>query len=219
MNADPFRFAWPVDQDGYKIWVNRHDSETALRVGRNETVFIQPRGGPLRYYYPLGFEGLWLRFAESCKSVEGALSFANEFGLPLTLESELPGAGDEVSDFLREAELLRKIAERLDAGDRVSATKLLNEGGGAHVTEAILPNEKTAAFEVVLIPTTLLSALLHQAAEAIGGDRRFRRCRNEGCPNWFRVGPQAHTARREFCSDRCRVASARRQKREKLSHA
>jgi hypothetical protein len=33
------------------------------------------------------------------------------------------------------------------------------------------------------------------------------------------VGPRAHTVRREFCSDRCRVASARRQKRGETGDA
>jgi hypothetical protein len=214
VDGNPFDFVWPVDQDGYEIWCNPHDPETARLVGRNETVFIRPRGGPLRYYRPLDFEGLWLRFAECCKSAEGALSFASQFGFLLTLHSEFPDSPEQVDDFLSAAELTRQIAKCLDASDRISAAKFLNDAGGALVTEVVLYNERTAVFERVLTPMTLLGALLHQAAEAISGDRRFRRCRNKGCPNWFRVGPRAGTARREFCSDRCRVASARRQKRE-----
>jgi len=216
VDSDPFQFVWPVDQDGYEIWRNPHDDGFASLVGRRETVFIRPLGGPLRYYRPLDSDGLWLRFAESCKSIEGALSFANEFGCILQLHNEFPDAPEQVDDFLSAAGMIRQIAECLDAGDRISAAKVLNETGGPLVTETVRYNERTAAFEHVLIPVTLLSALLHQVAQAISGDRRFRRCRNEGCPNWFRVGPRAHTARREFCSDRCRVASARRQKREEI---
>jgi hypothetical protein len=218
VDGNPFDFVWPVDQDGYEIWRSSHP-EAAQILGRNETVFIRPRGGPLRYYRPLDSEDLWLRFAESCKSVDGALSFASEFGFILTLHTEFPDSPEQVDDFLGAAELIRQIAQRLDAGDRISAAKLLNEAGGAHVTEVILFNERTASFERILTPMTLLSALLHQVAEAISGDRRFRRCRYKGCPNWFRVGPRASTARSEFCSDRCRVASARRQKREKTTDA
>jgi len=77
-----------------------------------------------------------------------------------------------------------------------------------------------------LFPVSLRDALLHQAGEAISGNRSFRRCRNEGCLNWFRLGPhdasegrKTYTARREFCSDRCRVSSARRQKKEAAANA
>ena len=97
-----------------------------------------------------------------------------------------------------------------------------------------LPNMKEAVFwfherpEFLFVPLTLRDALLHQAGLAITGNRRFRRCRNQGCANWFRLGPQlkrtggvarSFTARREFCSDRCRVAHARRQRREATAHA
>ena len=219
MRDNPFDFVWPVDQEGYEIWRAPHDSETALALGRDETMFIRPRGGPLRYYRPLDCDGLWLRFGDSCKSADGVLSFANEFGLLLTQQIEFPDSPDEVSDFVSAAGLIREIAKRLDAGARISAAQLLNEAGGAIVAELVLHNERTAAFERLLAPMTLLGALLHQAAEAISGNRRFRRCRNQECPNWFRVGPGARTARCEFCSDRCRVASARRQRREATRNA
>jgi len=214
VQGDPFQFVWPVDQDGYEIWRNPHDDETAQLLSRRETAFIRPRGGLLRYYRPLEVDGLWLRFAESCKSIDGALSFANEFGCIFELHDEFPDAAEQIGDFLNAAEVIRQISERIEAGDRISAAKILNHTGRPLVTETVRYDERTAAFEHVLVPVTLMSALLHQAAQAISGDRHFRRCRNEGCPNWFRVGPRAHTARREFCSDRCRVASARRQKKE-----
>jgi hypothetical protein len=94
LRGNPFDFVWPVDQEGYEIWRNPHDDESALFFGRPETIFIRPRGGPLRYYRPLEVEGLWLRFAASCISVEGALSFANEFGLLLANQLEFPEDSD-----------------------------------------------------------------------------------------------------------------------------
>jgi hypothetical protein len=53
---------------------------------------------------------------------------------------------------------------------------------------------------------------LLQAAQAITGNLHFRRCAN--CSTWFRYGSgTSHTVRRQFCSDRCRVAWARSSKR------
>jgi hypothetical protein len=218
VDANPFDFVWPVDQEGYEIWVSRHPEASDI-LGRDETRYFRGRGGPLRYYRPLEVEDLWLRFAESCNSVDGALSFASDFGLLFTDERELPGGSDKVDDFLGNSKILRHIVDRFETGDLISAAGVLTAYGGAMVNEVIRYDQKRAVFEVVLIPVTLLSALLHQAAEAISGNRRFCRCRNQGCSKWFRVGPRAHTARREFCSDRCRVASARRQKAERIANA
>ena len=77
IDESPFRFAWPVDQDGYSI-----DSVESDRLGQPSEV-IRPRGGPYRFYRPLDDDGLWLRFGENCKSREDVLSFVTQFG-PLT---------------------------------------------------------------------------------------------------------------------------------------
>jgi hypothetical protein len=218
MADDLFRFEWPVDQDGYEIWRNPHSEDLARELRRSETVFIRPRGGPLRYYRPLEIEGLWLRFAETCKTIEGALAFANEFGCILALQSEFPEDIDEIDFYLSAANTLRQISKFLSTGDKQSAAELFNASSPI-VIEKVHYNERAARFDPIIVPTSLLSAMDHQALQAITGDQHFRRCRNEACSNWFRVGARAHTARRAFCSDRCRVASARRQKREAVAHA
>jgi hypothetical protein len=214
MDESPFRFVWPVDQEGYEIEHVTLDEPRGLGMEREFDV-IRPRGGPLWYYRPLEEDGLWLRFANACKTVEGVLSFVHQFGL-------LTQSPERLDRFLGTSAIIRRIAELLDAGDRLSATKLFPRTGLPAMREGIFWYSDTPErFEFRLVPLTLRDALLHQAGEAITGNRRFRRCRNESCPNWFRLGPRAntgegrrtYTARREFCSDRCRVASARRLKR------
>jgi hypothetical protein len=225
MAETPFAFVWPVDQAGYEICRNRVDPETAELLGREEFEFVVPRGGPLRYYYPLDDESLWLRFSQTCEDADSVLSFANEYG---RIGGSSEGMDDRLDRVLETAALMRKITDRLHVHDRYGAMMLFLKSDLPTMKEIILYNSNISQpFSYKLLPMTLRDALLHQAGEAITGNRRFRRCRNEGCPNWFRLGPQTATegrrptvtARREFCSDRCRVASARRQKREDTAHA
>jgi len=220
----PFAFVWLVDQDGYEIVVKRGDPESAEMLGKDPFEFVNPRGGATRQYWPLDDDGLWLRFAESCKGAEGIRAFANEFG---RLGRSIDIQEHRIDRILETAEVLREIGEHLNAGKRRAAWMLFAKTGLPTMKEVVLwYSHEPEHFHYRLIPLTLRDALLHQAAEAITGNRRFRRCRNEKCSNWFRLGPHAEngrrstiTVRREFCSDRCRVASSRQQRREVAGHA
>jgi hypothetical protein len=100
----------------------------------------------------------------------------------------------------------------LDGRNRHGAGKLLNFQP-PRMKEVLEWNDQIGRSETWLVPLDLRSALLHQAAQAIVGNHQWRRCRNQGCPHWLQLGgPRGATIRREFCSDRCRVASARRHK-------
>jgi hypothetical protein len=219
----PFAFVWLVDQDGYEIVVKRGDPESAEMLGK-DTFDVEPRGGATRQYRPLDDDGLWLRFAESCKDAEGVRAFADEFGRLGRLTDLEEHRLDRIFET---AEVLRGIGEHLNAGNRRAAWKLFATTGLPTMKEVVLwYADEPERYRYRLIPLTLRDALLHQAAEAITGNRHFRRCRNEKCSNWFRLGPHAEngrqstiTMRREFCSDRCRVASARRHKREEAANA
>jgi hypothetical protein len=238
---DPFSdFVWSVDQDGYSVeraqlpgWMFGAPNGF---FGLNEVDVVKPNGGPLRYYRPLEEEeGLWRRFAESCKTPEGVFAFVHQFGL--LAQAPRPGIDDWVEEpmsfYIGLAQRLSEIAKQLDIGDRHAAVAALRNSerpfgnGWALLSAAVLPSTKDPnTFGYKLIPHSLRDALLHQAAEAIQQNRRFRRCRNEECLNWFRLGAHSRkeggrsiTARREFCSDRCRVAYARRQKKEATVNA
>jgi len=211
MVDNPFVFVWPVDRDGYAI---EHVGPTGTTVlGSVQYDVIRPKGGPLLYYRPLDeHPGLWRQFVETCSSIEGVLTFVREFGLLTDRETE---PADEI---LRTAERIRRIVTLFDEGDRAGAARLLNLHP-PRISEPLYWNDRSARFETRLVPFTLRHALLHQAAETIASNYQWRRCRNEGCPHWFRLGQGAHTIRREFCSNRCRVAHARRQKQEAAAHA
>jgi hypothetical protein len=221
--AGPFQLEWPVDQHGYVA--HRRAGHDADGYGDGEFEFIQARGGPPRFYRPLDDSGLWVRFADLCRSVEGVLQFVTEYG---TLRQQ----DDNVDHYQRVAERLWAIYQRLSAGDQWAAAAIFTGRdfgwSSPMMHETILWSpDRPEIFELAVRPDVLEDALKHQAAEAITGNRQFRRCRNQGCANWFRLGRrgvtegrrQTITARREFCSDRCRVAHARRQRREGASHA
>jgi hypothetical protein len=204
---NPFVFEWPVDQHGYEIEHSKGDGESLL--GSVTVEFIRPAGGPPRYYRPLEERpDLWRQFADTCLSFERALAFVREFGL-LT---DLWNGRDYPDEILKTAELIRQVATKLDGGDRREAADLLNFRP-PRIVEVLDWNDRIGRFETRLVPLDLRSALLHQAAEAITGNHQWRRCRNQGCPRWLQLGgPRGVTVRREFCSDKCRVASARRRK-------
>jgi hypothetical protein len=223
MMADLFQFEWKVDQNGYAS--ERRRGRDPDGYGDGEFEYIEARGGPLRFYRPLDESGLWLRFADTCRSREGVLQFVRDYGT-------LYDGRDIVERYRRLAERLWAIYERLSAGDRGSAAALFTDRTTffwrpPNMRLTILQHaDRPETFELTVIPNVLEDALKHQAAQAITGNRQFRRCRNQGCANWFRLGPRAaseggrtFTARREFCSDRCRVGHARRQRREAAAHA
>jgi hypothetical protein len=205
---NPFVFEWPVDQHGYEIDHSKSDGESLL--GSATYAFIRPAGGPLRYYWPLQeHTGLWRQFADTCLSWEGVLAFVRKFGLLTDLWN---GGRDHPDEILKTAELIRQVATKLDGDDRRAAADLLNTRP-PDMEEMLDWNYRIGRFETRLKPLDLRSALLHQAAEAITGNHQWRRCRNHGCPRWLQLGgPRGATVRREFCSDKCRVASARRHK-------
>jgi hypothetical protein len=116
------------------------------------------------------------------------------------------------------AALIRKIAEQYDTGNRGAAVELFNDYGRPDLTAGIAGPNRAGRFEIALVPCDLRAALLQQTAETITGNYEWRRCRNESCPEWFRIGLGGKTKRRQFCSTRCRVAdAARRQKSGKLA--
>jgi hypothetical protein len=228
--AGPFLFPWLVDQGGYKTERVTRRFGGLLDLGENaageEFIVIAPAGGLLRYYSPLDEEGLWLQFAETCTNLDGVLLFANKYGV-LNSGANLDQPGKTaLTEFINTAATLKEIARRLEARDREGAAELFHIREAPVMRVFVFPAGQPGKFEWRFVPQSLRDALLYQAAEAISGDRQFRRCRNPECSNWFRLGPHklaerrgTYTARREFCSDRCRVASARRKKKGAPAHA
>jgi len=227
--AGPFKLMWPV-AEGYDLFYPGAPEDEP------EPAVIYARGGPVRYYEPLEVDGLWRKFAEQCRpgapdGDAGTLAFVRQYGLldvkpppPLFKDPSLgeiaqqPLAAEleELPLIEGPAYLLWRVRQELDGADRAAAADLLSAWGRAKVRIDVRPRSNGAGvWEQRYIPASLYDALLCQAAEAIAHNHEWRRCRNERCSEWFRIGgvdSAGHkiNKRREFCSTRCRVAVADR---------
>jgi len=214
------KFEWKLDRDGYDT---TRESVRDMYGRPYERENILARGGPELGYRPLEIDGLWLQFADTCRSREGVRQFVRKFG-------PLQDSPNVVHYYQGVAEKLWAIWQFLEAGDRRAAIELFNDERNDSYPHPMMrmsigeSAERPGGFAPVLVPDRLEDALRLQALQAITENKQFRRCRNDGCVNWFGYGPsaphrQTYTKRREFCSDRCRIAWGRRNKREALSHA
>jgi hypothetical protein len=227
--GDPFHFCWGVDQTGYEVRTG-----VPGLILSEVSEFVVAHGGPERRYQPLEHPALWRTFCETCQDRDGALTFAGKFGL-LREPNQLaygafgrlpPEPGDRLADTLELANHIRAIARLLDLGLRREAMNRFNNDRPKMSEYILWEQEQPERFRYKWVPLSLRDALLHQIGEAITRNHQFRQCANSGCSNWFQLGPhqaqggrrQTTTVRRRFCSDYCRVASARRQKRE-ATHA
>src|SRR5262245_58224363 len=113
---DLFRFEWPVDQAGYELVHVAASQGGSLLSGQVAHDIIRARDGAPRYYRPLDDPGLWRRFADSCESAYGVLAFVTEFGLLAETRSWSNEQGERLDSILNTAELIRQIAQQLDAG-------------------------------------------------------------------------------------------------------
>ena len=177
--------------------------------------------------------GLWRRFA-ACADASAALAFVEEFGLlssrkprmatmaadPFDDDNPFHDAhpSDVVDHVLRMAKLIRQIADLIDGKHYAEAAERWSACARPRITAGLKETNRHGRFEFKPIPLTLDSALWLQTADAIALNQQWRHCRNDDCTNWFQIGDGAHTARREFCSDRCRVAWARHHKQKKATH-
>jgi hypothetical protein len=211
LHAELFNFQWKVDLDGYEV---RIQTDEGFLGGSRE--IILPRGQRWSRYRALQNPGLWLRFAETCRDRPGLLGFIEEFGML--------GDFDTVYADLLLAERLHFIAEHVKAGDRDKICQILQDAEAKGLWEPPRMHVtliSQVAPKLAVVPELLQDALKLQALQAIESvkDWQFQKCRNPDCGNYLKLGRgsgdrTAYTARRAFCSDRCRVAYARQQKRQ-----
>jgi hypothetical protein len=214
-----FWFKWPVDQDGYEL-----DERTEGLLGdfgglsfqeNPGPPLIRGRGGPPRYYHPLeAHPALWCEFAAECVDDHGILRFANKYGLLGNNHDGPESSLDVIDDTLREARVARAIAAHHDAGSKAEAMEVFNDYAQPLLIAGIQCG-KAGKQEIKMVPRTLRNALRLQMMDAITGQIPVRRCKN--CTTWFPYGPgQKATVRKQFCSDRCRVAFDRHGERQQL---
>jgi hypothetical protein len=212
--AELYEFEWPVDSAGYEL--TYLDPSWPSDEPREQ---IRRRGGPLHFYRPMTqHPGLWRTFAETCQSSDGVLAFTTQFGLhdydgirPLHLASleELSFMHSDIRAVIEDARAMTKIVAELDRGQPSKATKFFPIS--PNVTAHVIWDRETNRFRFKLTPASLRDALFLQAAEAITGNRKFQRCKN--CSTWVLIGPGGHSSRWQFCTDACKMAWHRQQKK------
>jgi hypothetical protein len=129
----------------------------------------------------------------------------------LSEKDQLPS--DSVKTILGALATMRRIIGLMDSKDRVEAAKQWSIWTRPRLTARLGPTTRHGGhdgYEFKLVPLTLSAGLFLQVGDAIAFDQEWRRCRNDTCLTWFRigVGVDAKTKRREFCADRCRVAAS-----------
>ncbi len=204
-----FQFEWPVDRDGYEWAHDRPGSEQppySILTGLRGWV-IRPRGGPKAFYRPLEEQpGLFRRFASLPQDDRDAiLEFTNLFGM---LDGSTNGTQlDIIADRI---ERFHIITGALDYSSPLVAAVAFNDF--FHPRFTVQMDAAKSPPRLSVEPTTLYGAMMLQVAMEISGTSKFKKCKQ--CPQWFPIGKKGATIRKEFCSDRCRVAWNRRQKRE-----
>ena len=217
MSESLFQFDWPVDAAGYDILPPEVSFEEMMKTadsllgdGRRTTHDVRRKGGPLRYYRPLeDHPALFRQFGSDVTDYESLRGFLDQFGL-LT-ESGFDSMRSSLSgeECLQWAGFMRTVAQLIDDGDRLGAIKLFNEN---RLTVRLNPKISTSTSgraKLEVLPTSLVGAMMVQLAGALTEGTKFRRCKH--CGKWFPFGPGTpNSIRKEFCADKCRVASMRR---------
>ena len=198
MPDEVFNFRWSVDTAGYEIYKTQ-GVRSIINSGGPEAR-MRGRGGDMRWYNPLKDEpGLFRQFAATCVGRSDVLRFAGQFG-PLWRQNGEEG----VACTLVAAAEMRAVTKWIDSGDWRGAATIFNEHIKITFRPRISTPELTGRPTLQFTMGTLVEALWFQLALQLTGQTEFRVCKN--CPTPFEVGTGAHTKRKMFCSDRCRVA-------------
>jgi hypothetical protein len=188
---------WPVDRDGYE-WAEDAGAGWVLRR----------RGGPNRFYRPLeDSPGLFRRFASLPNDRDAILRFTNEFGFITGAATDEFFLLDRFDDQRRRLSYITSILD----DDEYQDAEINNRARAAMALNTLLHHGFRMWLDISrdppamqLQPTTLYGAMMVQLAQEIAGVLKYRKCKH--CPEWFPLGKNQRTTRREFCSDRCRVA-------------
>lgn len=102
---------------------------------------------------------------------------------------------------------------------RAAIQMVANDRLSKGVTARLVWHDEWRQYTLRLVPNDLLGAMWLQFTEAIAKNRDYAKC--ESCGRWMEISTQQSgaTARRRFCSDRCRLQSHRKQRRAVLALA
>ena len=91
---------------------------------------------------------------------------------------------------------------------------ILNHKLAEHTSSQVLYDPGTDSLGLHVMPSNLLGALYVEAAEAVTGNRDYRRCGQ--CSSWFAISPDIERGRsdRRYCSSACRSKAYRNRQEE-----
>ena len=225
-NSGLFSFEWPVDQNGYLLEeVEPEAKSSAARTLLGPKRIIRPKGGPIRYYRPLEEQvGLARMFADIQSSADqevAFIEFANKYGMLGTFSSQPyiasdPRHSERLKDWAFEAEMMATMKDFIDRRQLEAASGIFN---GLNRSWNLIPKiryERAQRPKLELVPDTLAGVMWLQFAGELTNGTSFKRCL--WCPTWFPIGPGSpHRESRKFCSDACKTAWHRNQRKEAQS--
>jgi hypothetical protein len=160
-------------------------------------------------YDAMKTEGLY-RHLEKVRDENGALEFANKFGLLRD------GNEESIDDFILHADWVRVLVKAKEERDWVPFERFLvlnrevvRLNPEFQLTTVRVNGRKTDELEFFFRPASLLSAIYIQLFEDFTTGAELRLCKRPGCGSWFKFGPG--TGRRNtalYCSPRCQKAHA-----------
>jgi hypothetical protein len=226
-------------------WVRRAIEDRALDALTIENWspwkrrFLVPCGGNVIRYNPLDeFPGLFMELYETATSFQGLTSFVSKFGLLQReeLENSLRLGGTADSPLVRVANtneiknnfihigFLRRAVIAMEEGDQsgdysqlIKLFHLEQTFGRDRSFSVGLRRSKIGGRPLLSFdPHDLIIGLWLQLAQTVSSNTQLRRC--AWCSTWFSFG--TGTGRRKsahYCSDRCRKAFHRNEKKDKAN--
>jgi hypothetical protein len=215
MAAD-IRLLWKRDSAGYEI---RGGAGVLAPYSTPEhsSASIVGRGGEVEQYWLEGtVNRVFEDIANADATPEGALRFVNKWGFLYAEDEALP-----VRPFIMARDRFRKwltLAERQSYSGLITTMPRYDAdpeepipGGLGRYTLDVAMRPGSDLPHVFIRPLSLVSFALIEMMQAIAKGAKVRRCAR--CSNFFTVAPDlGKRSTRTYCSDRCRVATARAKK-------
>jgi hypothetical protein len=101
---------------------------------------------------------------------------------------------------------------RFERGDVVKPAlyqlqHVINEHLQAGISPRLLWSQTGAELSIYFVPSNLIGAMWLQLAEAVGGHKNYRECKQ--CGRWFELHPDVARTNRIYCSSACRAKAYR----------
>ena len=208
-----FEFVWLVDEDGYEIRSGRPDGVSLDGVVRRyrQGPWLARKGGALRRSRLLAdHPEMSAEFASLLDagrvSGDAIIRFAGEYGFLRHWPG--PDADCDAESLQYWGDSIWRVSEFLKMADQNPVDAVSLAGWFNCYMQPISRMHLTAAQKDVSLqfnPLCLWDAICVQMAALVDQSVGVKKCKN--CGGWIQYGQgTGHTRRKDFCSDRCRVA-------------